>query len=249
MDIQQYLQRINYAGPISMTHEVLADLQNSHLLSVPFENLDIHNNTKIDLANLFDKIVVRRRGGFCYELNGLFYELLMQLGFTAKIVSARVYNDKDGYGEEFDHMALVVKIDDDDYLVDVGFGEFAFHPIKIAPNQETTDPRGVFKIEPFNGDYTIVKKRNADGTFVPEYMFSETARDLAEFNGMCLYHQTSPESHFTQKRICSLPTNDGRVTLTGNTVKIKENGIVKEHHLENEEQVKTALWEYFGIKL
>lgn len=249
MDIQQYLERVNYAGPTNVTPGILANLQSSHLLNVPFENLDIHTNTKIDLTNLFDKIVVRRRGGFCYELNGLFYKLLKQIGFTAKMVSARVYNDKNGYGEEFDHMALIVKIADYNYLVDVGFGEFAFYPIKISLNEETLDPRGVFKIEPFNDKYTIVTKRNEDGLFIPEYMFSDTAREPEEFSDMCLYHQTSPDSHFTQKRVCSLPTTSGRTTLTGNTIKIKENGIVKEYHLENEEQVSTALWKYFRILL
>ena len=90
MNTKQYLERINYLDPVHPTPEVLTRLQVSHLMNVPFENLDIHNSVKINLANLFDKIVTRRRGGFCYELNGLFYELLTEIGFTVKMVSARV---------------------------------------------------------------------------------------------------------------------------------------------------------------
>jgi len=76
MDAKQYLERINYVDSTNLTFEVLSKLQIMHLMNVPFENLDIHNNTKIDLTNLFNKIVNRKRGGFCYELNGLFCDLL-----------------------------------------------------------------------------------------------------------------------------------------------------------------------------
>ncbi len=249
MDIQQYLERINYTGPLQPTWEVLSTLQYQHLMHVPFENLDIHRHTKIDLANLFDKIVTGKRGGFCYELNGLFYELLKTIGFTVKMVSARVYDGKKDYSPEFDHMALIVKIGDDHYLADVGFGEFSSYPLKIEVNENTDDPRGIFSIQNFNEHYKVVKKKNAAGTFIPEYIFSETARQVAEFLEMCNYHQTNMESHFMQKRICSLPVNNGRITLTGDILKITENGEVKERKLNNEQEIRDALWNYFRIKI
>ena len=249
MDIKQYLKRINYVGPLNPTFEVLSKLQLMHLMNVPFENLDIHNKTKIDLKNLFNKIVTRKRGGFCYELNGLFYELLKEIGFTVKMVSARVYDSKKGYSPEFDHMAIVASIKDDNYLVDVGFGEFAFSPIKIELHKETIDRGGIYRIEIFNENYKVIKKKNAEGKFIPEYIFSEKERQIEEFYERCYYHQTSNESHFTQNRICSLPTKDGRITLTGNTLKITESGIVKERHLNNEQEIQQELWNYFGIKL
>jgi N-hydroxyarylamine O-acetyltransferase len=156
MDIKRYLERINYLDPVNPTFEVLSKLQMMHLLYVPFENLDIHNNIKIDLANLFDKIVNRERGGFCYELNGLFYELLLEIGFKVKMVSARVYDGKEGYSPEFDHMALIVNIENAPYLVDVGFGEFSLCPIKIELNKELNDQRGIFRIETFDENYKVV---------------------------------------------------------------------------------------------
>ncbi len=178
MNIKLYFERIKYEGPINTTFEVLSKLQEQHLMNVPFENLDIQNNIKIDLDNLFDKIVVRKRGGFCYELNGLFYQLLKEIGFTAKMVSARVYTNKKSYSAEFDHMAIIVSIEDDQYLVDVGFGEFAFSPLEIGPGKETEDPRGIFKIESFDNIYKVVKKKNAEGEFIPEYIFSEKERQI-----------------------------------------------------------------------
>lgn len=250
MDIKQYLERIDYRDPVSPTFEVLSALQMTHLLNVPFENLDIHNNKKIDLTNLFDKIVNQKRGGFCYELNGLFYELLNEIGFTVKMVSARVYGGKkEDYSPEFDHMALIVKIENDNYLVDVGFGEFSFYPIKIDMNKDVTDPRGIFRIETFNENYKVVKKINSDGNFIPEYIFSEKKRAMDEFYDRCNHHQTSAESHFMQKRVCSLPTKSGRISLTGDILKTTINGEVIEKKLNSEQEVQRELWNYFGIKL
>ena len=249
MDIKQYLERINYGGPVNQTLEVLSNLQLMHLVSVPFENLNIHNKTKIDLLNLFDKIVTRKRGGFCYELNGLFYDLLKEIGFTVKMVSARVYDGKNNYSTEFDHMALIVEVEGNSYLVDVGFGEFAFSPIKIELNKKVSDARGIFIIEPFDNIYKVVKKKNTNGEFIPEYIFSEKKRQLQDFYGMCNYHQTSNESHFMQKRICSLPTKNGRITLTGDLLKITENGKVTKKELNDEQEIQQALLNYFGIKL
>ena len=249
MDTKKYLERINYAGATNTTLEVLSTLQRLYLMHVPFENLDIHNNTKIDLTNLFDKIVTRKRGGFCYELNGLFYDLLKAIGFTVKMVSARVYNGKNGYSKEFDHMTLIVTIADDDFLVDVGFGEFALTPIKIELNKEINDPAEIFKIEHLDETYKVVKKKNTVGEFIPEYIFSEKERQLQDFYGMCNYHQTSSESHFTKKIICSLPMENGRITLTGDTLKITENGLVSQRKLSDEQEINKVLWNYFGIQL
>ena len=250
MNIQPYLERIKYDGNVTASLEVLSELQVLNLMNVPFENLDIQNKIKIDLENLFDKIVTRRRGGFCYELNGLFYKLLKQIGFAVKMVSARVYNNKTKiFSPEFDHMALIVSINEDDYLVDVGFGEFAFYPIKIEPGKETDDRGGIFRIDIYDDKYLVVQKKNEYGEFMSEYIFSKMARQMKEFYSMCTFHQVSSESHFTKKRICSLPTENGRITLTGNTLKITEQGIVEETQLTDEIEVEEVLSGYFGIKL
>jgi N-hydroxyarylamine O-acetyltransferase len=250
MDMKLYFDRIKYRGSIDATFEVLSNLQLMHLMNVPFENLDIQNHIKIDLDNLFNKIVIRKRGGFCYELNGLFYKLLKEIGFTVKMVSARVYNtNAKNYSPEFDHMALIVSIKDDQYLVDVGFGEFALGPIKMEPDRETNDITGIFRIELFDDNYKAVEKKNIEGKFIPEYIFSEKERQTEEFYQRCYYHQTSKESHFTQKKICSLPTQNGRTTLTGNTLKITEKGIVTEKNLDNEQEVRQVLSVYFGIRM
>ena len=133
METTRYLERIKYSGGLGLTMELLNALQKQHLLNVPFENLDIHYKTPIELSltDIFEKVVNKRRGGFCYELNGLFFELLRSIGFPVKMVSARVFNnEQQTMSAEFDHLAIIATIDSLDYLVDVGFGEFALQPLE-----------------------------------------------------------------------------------------------------------------------
>src|SRR4030095_16487825 len=92
MEVEKYLQRLGYNGSIQPTIELLQVLQKRHLLNVPFENLDIHYKVPIqlDLETIFEKVVIKKRGGFCYELNGIFYEMLRSIGIDLKMISARV---------------------------------------------------------------------------------------------------------------------------------------------------------------
>ena len=238
METEKYLERINYEGDTQPTPVLLRILQNNHLFRVAFENLDIHYKTPIELNldAIFEKIVIRRRGGFCYELNGIFHQLLDSIGFDVKMISARVFNQgQQIFSPEFDHMAIIAKIDSSDYLVDVGFGEFALSPLKIELNTVQIDERGSFRIERHDDSYYRVAKQVGEN-WVPEYMFIPTKRDLSEFKEMCHYNQTSPLSHFTQNKFCSLPNENGRITVTANKIKITEGDKVTELPVNNEEE-------------
>ncbi|HLA95280.1 MAG TPA: arylamine N-acetyltransferase, partial [Pyrinomonadaceae bacterium] len=133
MNASVYLERIGLSGAaLNVDAESLRMLQRSHLLAVPFENLDIHWKRPIiiDTAKFYGKIVGEKRGGFCYELNGLFNELLRSVGFTTRIVSARVFNGT-AHGPEYDHAAIIVTIGENEYLADVGFGDFTAEPLRF----------------------------------------------------------------------------------------------------------------------
>src|SRR5688572_25727353 len=110
MNTGDYLSRIGFAGTPAPDLATLRSLQRAHLATVPFENLDIHWHHPIvpDTTKFYDKIVSRGRGGFCYELNGLFNELLRAIGYATRIVSARVFNGTI-HGPEFDHAAIIAK--------------------------------------------------------------------------------------------------------------------------------------------
>lgn len=245
MDVHKYLERINYSGDINISVPVLKQLQEAHLLSVPFENLDIHSNRQIKLESSYEKIVDNHRGGFCYELNGLFHDLLIEIGYDARLISARVWNNNT-FGPEFDHMAIIVTIHNDEYLVDVGFGAFTFWPLKMELNIPLQDPCGDFIFEKFDDQYLVVKKKQDRG-FSPEYLFTTTKRTIHDFSYMCQYHQTNSHSHFTKKIICSLLTINGRVTVSGNILKIREGELVTETKL-NKDEIKGVLYDYFKIK-
>jgi len=248
MNTEIYLNRINFVGEIKPNLKFLAELQKSHLFNVPFENLDIHNKIPIllDIDRIYEKIVLNNRGGFCYELNGLFYELLIALNFDAKRISARVFKNELGYSPEFDHMAIIVKIENSEYLVDVGFGDFIFEPLKLELGRIQHDPSGNYQIDKFDEQYYRVSKFT-NNQMLPEYIFTKIERELVEFSGMCKYHQTDPNSHFMQKRLISVPTENGRVTITGNRLKINNNNSVTEKELKDEIEFKNELLNLYKL--
>ena len=250
MDIKDYVNRINYQGDLIPNLRVLKQLQEAHLLNVPFENLDIHYRTPIelDIDKIYHKVVEKGRGGFCYELNGLFYTLLTKIGFDCKIISARVYDSKkEDFGKEYDHMAIIVKLNQIEYLVDVGFGEFAFHPLKFEMNSIQSDPRGNFVIEKYENGYYKVSMVKKETRHI-EYIFIMKKRALTEFTEMCDFHQTSPNSHFTQKKLISKPTKIGRITITGNTLKITENDVTVREDKFAIEEFGEYLLKWFEIE-
>ncbi len=137
LHIDAYLERVGYQGPLEINSHTLRDLQLAHLLTVPFENLSIHADEPIVLEDgaLFDKVVKRRRGGFCYEFNGLFAALLRALGFNVSMLSARVAQADGGFTPDSDHMTLLVSLRRD-WLVDVGFGDTFRYPLIIDDASE-----------------------------------------------------------------------------------------------------------------
>lgn len=250
MNQEKYLRRIGIGkNGMQPTLADLKFLQRQHLLNIPFENLDIHWKRPIvlDEEKFYEKIIEEKRGGFCYELNGLFYKLLGGIGFQSKIISARVSNGKGGFGEEYDHLAILTEIDDKQYLVDAGFGSFTAEPLKFIPDVEQKDENGVFLIRNFDEEYFEVMKKDGD-EWKSEYIFKELERDLSEFAGMCSFHQTSPESHFTRGKVCSLMTNEGRKTLTDNRFIETKNSEKSEITVDSDKEFNRILKREFNIK-
>jgi N-hydroxyarylamine O-acetyltransferase len=239
-----YLSRIGVTGPVRPTAEWLRELQLRHLLAVPFENLDIHLGTRIVLAeqDLLEKIVARRRGGFCYELNGAFGGLLTALGFTVTLLAARVISAGQP-GPPFDHLVLRVDMPEP-WLVDVGFGRFSHYPLRLDSRAEQADPDGVFAVgDSGDGDVDVSR----DGS--PQYRIEPRPRQLVDFEPTCWWHQTSPKSHFTTSLTCSLATPTGRVTLAGRRLIESAGADRTERELGTDADVLAAYQTYFGIHL
>lgn len=249
MDTEAYLKRINYNGLLAPGIESLRQLQLSHLLTVPFENLSIHIKEPIVLQYelLFDKIVRRKRGGFCYELNGLFSALLNRLGFNSVMLPAGVAKDEVGFSPDFDHMTIMVILEDR-WLVDVGFGDSFRQPLLINNRAPQFQKNRSYRIEN-DGNYLILYEKKIDSDWKPQYRFTLSSSRLRDFEEMCNYNQTSPDSHFTQKRICSIAKPNGRVTLSDMKL-IETSGNEKsERVLSDEAEYATILLKEFGIIL
>lgn len=248
MDVKAYLKRIGYDGPLAPTAETLRGLHVAHLLSVPFENLSIHAGEPVvlDDAALFEKVVGRGRGGFCYEANGLFAWLLRALGFDVAMLSAGVARDGGGFGPEFDHMALLVSLEER-WLADVGFGDSFREPLRLDERGEQGQGREAYRIDE-EGGRLVLLRRGEGGDWRPQYRFTLRPHAYADYEEMCRFHQTSPQSHFTRARVCSRATPGGRVTLSGmRLIETSADGTRRERALAGEEEFAAALREHFGV--
>jgi N-hydroxyarylamine O-acetyltransferase len=248
VDVQAYLDRIGYRGSLAPAPETLRALHVAHLQAVPFENLSIHAGQPIVLTEeaLFEKIVVRRRGGFCYELNGLFAALLRALGFEVDLLAAGVARAGGAYSPDFDHVALMVSLTER-WLVDVGFGDSFREPLRLDARGEQPEGDRIYRIDEDGPRFVLLQREGSEGVWEPQFRFTLQSRALSDCAEMCLYHQTSPQSHFTQRRICSLATPDGRVTLSDLRLITTRNGVREERRLETEEEHTVALRELFGV--
>jgi N-hydroxyarylamine O-acetyltransferase len=240
-----YLARIGYRGATDPSPAVLADLQLAHLLAVPFENLSIHTGEEIQLRPdwLFDKVVRRRRGGFCYELNGLFAELLVDLGFPVERLAARVFREDGSLGIALGHLCLRVIAGGQAWLVDVGFGDNFALPLALDDPRDQGDGRRRYRIEP-DGDERILWVGATRS-----YRFGLTPLALADFEPGRVYHMTSPESHFTARRVISLLTPDGRVTLRDDRLIVTAGDDRREELIAGAGEWRRLAAERFGIDL
>lgn len=247
MDVEQYLRRIEYFGPREPSPTALRGLHRQHLFTVPFENLDVALKTpiRLNLTSLYDKIVRRHRGGFCYELNGLFCELLIALGFRVQMLSARVRRDDGGFGPEFDHMLLRVDLEEP-WLVDVGFGDSFVDPIVFRAGGADQVNGHRYLVSPLEEDWQLL--REDDKGTAPLYIFRDLPRLIGEYEEMSKFHQTSPESGFTKRWICSKATPDGRITLANRRLIITGDGRREESMLGIDDEVRRCLRDHFGIE-
>src|SRR6201987_727235 len=172
LDVTSYLARIAYSGPTTPTEETLRAIHHAHLLTVPFENLDIAlgRTIVVDEAAVVRKILEQRRGGFCYELNVAFAALLRALQFRVTLLSARVSRAGGGEGPEVDHLPLRVDLEQP-WLADVGFGESFLEPLRLVPGTEQEDPAGKFRLQPF-GERLQLEELSPEGTWKRQYSFA-----------------------------------------------------------------------------
>lgn len=231
-------------APAAPDLAALRDLHLRHQRTVPFENLSIHLDEQVSLEPdaLAGKLLDRRRGGFCYELNGAFASLLAELGYPVTLLAARALVGGTP-GPPFDHLVLRVEAGGERWLADVGWGKDAAYPLRFDERGGQQDPTGVFRIEETpDGDLDV----HRDGE--PQYRIEMRPRTLADFEMACWWQCTSPKSHFTKAPVCTIRTETGRVTLSGRTL-IRTDGERREERELAEPALLGAYREHFGVVL
>ena len=251
VDVTSYLARIQYSGPTAPTLGTLCAIHHAHMLAVPFRSRYFRGpEFVLEEDALLRKIVGSAPGGFCYEMNGAFAALLRQLGFAVTLLSARVSRESGGEGPEFDHLTLRIDLPDDDdegaWLADVGFGDSFLKPLQLKLGKEQPDPGGVFRI--VRCEERLQMEKLYPSAWRGQYSFTLQPRQLSDFAGMCHYHQTSPDTSFTQNTICTRATSEGRITLSGLKLIETHHGHREERLLATEDERVAVLREYFGIE-
>lgn len=242
-----YLDRIR-ASPdrvAPLDRGALFHLQERHVLSVPFENLDYHSGDEIFMdERVADKVVRRGRGGGCYEINTSFYLLLVSLGFRVTLHQCRVWIGG-SLSAPYNHVVMVAEVAGEEWLVDVGFGKNSRLPLALGELGSQHDPQGRFEVRRVPSEHAWEVHRSG----VPQYRFYGDPVKLADFSQHLWWYRTSPESPFLRNLFCSLPTEDGRVTLTGSTLTVIGREGRRTETINDGADIIAAYERYFGIVL
>ena len=252
--VERYLRRIRYTGKGAPTLHTLRQLQAAHLIHVPFENLDVFHRrgVRVDVNWSFQKIVDRRRGGWCYELNGCFGALLDQLGYRVARLSCRTFEpDTGGLSADFDHLALLVRVGDARYLVDVGWGDCPLAPIPAETGEYARRPRRV-RIETTGDSLRLIERvTRVDGetTWELQYEAALQPRALADFDGRSKYLQTEPGLNWTEKPLVTRATSTkgGRVTLHHDRLRTRQDDLSFVDRPVTQDEWPAVLSTYFDI--
>lgn len=248
--LDAYLERIRYDGSLSPSGETLCGLHRAQAMSIPFENLDLFlgRSIQLDPASLVSKLVDERRGGYCYELNGLFLMVLQRLGFSVTPLAARVFSGDTLLQKS--HQLMLVEIGEKSWLADVGFGSNGLiEAIPLELEREFPQRLDTFRL-----------KADAKLGFVLQHRLGERWRNLygfsleeyypADYRMMNHYSATSPASLFTQHIICTLPADDARILLYDRELKIRGlDGETSTTRLEDEDGYRETLRRLFGVML
>lgn len=251
-DAEAYLSRMNFLGKIEITPQCLSALVRAHHMSVPFENYDIcelDRPADIAVQALFDKIVTRRRGGYCFELNGLFYSLLIALGFDAKPALCRIVNDFASVYAPL-HRCNLVLFGDKTYFTDVGFGgPMPSGAVLIEEGFEQTFYGMTFKCTALDEHQWCLCRKEPDGSWARSIIFSKYPSEIVDFLAPNFFCSCQPTSPFKFMRSANLYLDNGFRSISEGIFTNTENGNSTKTEIKSKTQEFEILKEYFGIEL
>jgi len=218
--LQEYFDRIGYSADAKADMATIAGMMRCQLFSVPFENLDVQAGKIVSLVpeEIVDKIIVRKRGGYCFEVNGLFAMALEALRIPYQFVAARpmMYPVR----KPKTHMAIVVKADGEEWLCDLGFGSYGIRaPMRLdfldAEIQQDFD---TFMLRKAN-EREYLLQALVEGKWADQFAFDLSPQEWIDFTPANYLSSTHPDSIFVQKLVVVLHNHKGRVSLSGDILK------------------------------
>ncbi|MFI5310374.1 MAG: arylamine N-acetyltransferase [Gemmatimonadales bacterium] len=244
--VGRYLERIGIARPVRADLDSLTAIHRAHLLAIPYENLDVQlaRPVGLDPEIIFEKIVARRRGGWCYEMNGLLGWALDALGFRVTRCAGAVSRETRGDASVGNHLVLKVELDEGLYLADVGFGDGQIDPVRIVPGAFTSHGFP-FELSRVDDDWWRMHNHVQGGE--QTFDFTLRAADEAKMAEQCRFLQTSEQSAFLQNLVAQHHTPAGVTTLRGRVLRWTTPLGQTERLLESAEEFVSALETEFGL--
>ncbi|MGZ9584439.1 arylamine N-acetyltransferase family protein [Paenibacillus marinisediminis] len=250
-DALAYLKRIGYTGPVDNSIAALQQLQERHVQTVPYENFDILNRVplSLEITDLLNKIVVRGRGGYCFELNALFGWLLQELGFKVTNYFARFWRDEPNTPPKRRHHVLQVEAEGQLFLCDVGVGGVVpRRPIQLTERLVHKQGDELYQME--RDDYfgwVLCEYKHDEWKWL--YSFTEEPQLPKDYIMASYWCENAPDSIFTMDAMTAIRTPDGRKSLAGREFRLFTTEGVHVFTPETEEEYQEALREHFGIIL
>ncbi|MFA6630071.1 MAG: arylamine N-acetyltransferase [Sulfuricurvum sp.] len=241
-NLTDYLSRIGYEGEVRADVTTLTALLQRQLRTIVFENTEVQSGRIPSLVpeDIVKKVIVNRRGGYCYEINGVFAMALTAIGFEWYFAGARsmLYPTR----RPKTHMVLIVRVEGRDYLCDTGFGGYALRAPMAIEEGEVIQDGDRFRLEILDGEYVLGAM--VQGEWQRLYGFALQPQEWIEFSLANYFNATSPDTIFTQKKIAIMQTPQGRKILVDDELKLIEDGKLEKLEVEYE----SALKEYFGLE-
>lgn len=247
-DPQLYLTRLGIDALCRPSAEFLIKLHRAHVSEIAYNNIDILLGIPYDLSMeaLFDKVIRRRRGGFCYELAPLFAKLLQHLGFEAKLVSARLMQRDGQLGPEFDHGVVVVQLEER-WLADVGNSRFFLSPLRLDETGWQQYGSRCFRVQ-HEHESIAVLERGLEGDRL-QYIFTMRERDPSEFEPMCRQKWTSPDSKFVRGLVIGRGLGENRIALNRDRLVTFECSEMRVEAVRGYDDLRAKTLELFGPQL
>jgi N-hydroxyarylamine O-acetyltransferase len=249
MNLPAYFDRIGYSGPRTPDFATLDALMRAHAAHVPFENLDVQLGRRLSLDRdaIFAKLVGARRGGWCYEQNGLFGWALGELGFDVRRLSCGVLRAVNGDAALGNHLALAVTLEGAPWLVDVGFGGSQAGPIPLAAGEHSQAPYTIALAQHDDGFWRLAEWTEPNKPF--SFDFRDGPADEPLLAAKCAELQDDPESVFVQNLVVQQRLGDTHRSLRGRVFSERSAAGETRHVIGNAAEFVGVLADAFALDL